>query len=111
MGNGHFYFTPISNETYTLVIHSDKINLSEPLPPTQDTGLAISYNNNLSNNHLVLSVKTNDKGVALYENKKYILLIHQDGNSAQKVFTFNDKQQDQILDFDKNVFFFFYFRR
>ncbi len=101
MGNGNFYFTPISNETYTLVIHSDKINLSEPLPPIQDTGLAISYNNQLSNNHLVLSVKTNDKGVALFENKKYILLIHQDGNSVQKVFTFNNKQQEQILDFDK----------
>lgn len=101
MGNGSFFFTPIATETYTLKIHSDKINLSEPLPITQDTGLIISYNNQLSNNHLVLSVKTNEAGIAQYENKKYSLLIHQDGNSAQKVFTFNDKQREQILDFDK----------
>ena len=101
MGNGNFYFTPIPNETYTIKIHSDKINVSEPLPKSNDTGIKISYNNNLSNNHLVISVNTNDSVVSLYENKKYILLIHQDGNSIQKVFTFNNKEREQILDFDK----------
>lgn len=101
MGNGNFYFTPISNENYFIRIHSDKMNVSEPLPKTNDTGMKISYNNNLSNNHLAISVNTNDSGVALYENKKFILLIHQDGNSIQKVFTFNNKEREQILNFDK----------
>jgi hypothetical protein len=101
MGNGNFYFTPIPNEKYFIKIHSDKINVSEPLPKSNDAGMKISYNNNLSNNHLVISVNTNDSGVALYENKKYILLIHQDGNSIQKVFTFNNKEREQILYFDK----------
>lgn len=101
MGNGKFYFTPIPNENYLIKIHSDKINVSEPLPNTCENGMKISYNNNLSNNHLVISVNTNDSGVRLYENKKYILLIHQDGNSIQKVFTFNNKEREQVLDFDK----------
>ncbi len=101
MGNGNFYFTPIPNENYFIKIHSDKVNVSEPLPKTSENGIKISYNNNLSNNHLVISVNTNDSGVPLYENKKYTLLIHQDGNSIQKVFTFNNKEREQILDFDK----------
>ncbi len=101
MGNGNFYFTPIPNENYFVKIYSDKMNISEPLPKTNDTGMKISYNNNLSNNHLVISVNTNDSGVSSYENKKYILLIHQDGNSIQKAFTFNNKEREQILDFDK----------
>jgi hypothetical protein len=101
MGNANFYFTPISNENYTIKILSDKINISEPMPKTNEVGMKISYNNNLSNNHLVISVNTNESGVSLYENNKYILLIHQDGNSIQKVFTFNNKEREQILDFDK----------
>ena len=101
MGNGNFYFTPISNETYTIKIHSDKMNVSKPLPKTDDIGMKISYNNNLSNNHLAISVNTNDSGVEIYKNKKFILLIHQNGNSIQKVFTFNNNEREQILDFDK----------
>ena len=101
MGNGNFYFIPISNETYTIKIHSDKMSVEVPLPKTNDNGMKISYNNHLSNNHLAISVNTNDSGVELYKNKKYILLIHQNGNSIQKVFTYNNNEREQILDFDK----------
>ena len=101
MGNGDFYFIPIARETYTLKIHSDKVDISEQSPKIQETGIAISYNNNLPNNILAVAVKTNDVGVDLYQNKKFILLIHQDGNSIQKEFTFNNKDPEQILGFDK----------
>ena len=101
MGNGDFYFIPIAKETYTLKIHSDKVDISEQLPKIQETGITISYNNNLPNNILAVAVKTNDVGVDLYQNKKFILLIHQDGNSIQKEFTFNNKDPEQILGFDK----------
>ena len=101
MGNGDFYFIPIARETYTLKIHSDKVDISEQLPKIQETGITISYNNNLPNNILAVDVKTNDVGVDLYQNKKFILLIHQDGNSIQKEFTFNNKNPEQILGFDK----------
>ena len=101
MGNGDFYFIPIARETYTLKIHSDKVDISEQLPKIQETGITISYNNNLPNNILAVAVKTNDVGVDLYQNKKFILLIHQDGNSIQKEFTFNNKDPEQILGFDK----------
>ena len=101
MGNGDFYFIPIAGETYSLKIHSDKVNISEQLPKTQETGIVISYNNNLPNNILAVAIKTNNSGVDLYQNKKFILLIHQDGNSIQKEFTFNNKDPEQILGFDK----------
>ena len=101
MGNGDFYFIPIAGETYSLKIHSDKVDISEQLPKIQETGIIISYNNNLPNNILAVAVKTNDVGVDLYQNKKFILLIHQDGNSIQKEFTFNNKDPEQILGFDK----------
>ena len=102
MGYGNFYFTPITNETYFLKTHSDKVTISEQLPKAQITGIAISYNNNLSNNILAVAIKTNDLGVNLHQNKKFILLIHQDGNSIQKEFTFNNKEPEQILNFNKN---------
>ena len=101
MGNGDFYFIPIAKETYTLKIHSDKVDISEQLPKIQETGITISYNNNLPNNILAVAIKTNNAGVDLYQNKKFILLIHQDGNSIQKEFTFNNKDPEQILGFDK----------
>ena len=101
MGNGDFYFIPIAGETYSLKIHSEKVEISEQLPKNYETGIAISYNNNLPNNILAVAVKTNDVGVDLYQNKKFILLIHQDGNSIQKEFTFNNKDPEQILGFDK----------
>jgi hypothetical protein len=101
MGNGYFYFTPIPNEKYTVKINSDQLNSSEPLPTAIETGLKITYNNNLSNNHLAVSVNTNEASIPLFENKKFILLIHQDGNSVQKTFSFNNKELEQILDFDK----------
>jgi hypothetical protein len=101
MGNGDFYFIPSAGETYSLKIHSGKVDLSEPLPKIQETGLVISYNNNLPNNILAVAIKTNNAGVDLYQNKKFTLLIHQDGNLIQKEFTFNNKDPEQILGFNK----------
>jgi len=100
-GNGNFYFTPILYEKYTLKINSDKLTILEPLPSAKETGIKISYNNNLSNNHLVISVNTNTASIPLFENKKFILLIHQDANSIQKTFSFDNKETEQILGFDK----------
>jgi len=101
MGYGDFYFIPIASESYSLKINSDKVTILEQLPKAKITGVAISYNNNLSNNILAVAIKTNDLGVDLYQNKKFILLIHQDGNSIQKEFTFKNKEREQILGFDK----------
>ena len=101
MGNGNFNFTPIPNEKYTIKINSNNLNIIEQLPTANENGLKITYNNNLSNNHLAISVNTNLQSIPLFENKKLILLIHQDANSVQKAFSFNNKEPEQILDFDK----------
>ena len=101
MGNGNFNFTPIPNEKYTLKINSNNLNIIEQLPTANENGLKITYNNNLSNNHLAISVNTNLQSIPLFENKKLILLIHQDANSVQKAFSFSNKEPEQILDFDK----------
>jgi len=101
MGNGYFYLTPDINEKYTVQIKTEKINLVENMPPTQNTGLAISYNNNLSNNILAVVVKTNDAGITSYQNKKLVLLLHQNGNFILKEFTLNTNETEKTLRFDK----------
>lgn len=100
MGNGIFYLIPAINETYTLKIKSDKLTISQPLPKIQATGILVSYNNNLPNNKLIIDVKTNEKGAALYKDKKFTLLIQQDGKSIQQEITFNNKSEQAFL-FDK----------
>lgn len=101
MGNGVFYFIPNLNEKYTLKIKSDKLTVSQPLPQIQATGLIVTYNNNLPKNKLIIAVKTNQKGVEVYQNKKFILLIQQNKNSIQQEIVFNDKATEKILLFDK----------
>lgn len=100
-GNGVFYINPDLNETYDLIIKSDKLSISKPLQSIKKTGIIISYNNNLNGQNLLINVKTNEKGVELYQNKKYNLLIQQNKNAILKEITFADKQPDQIVYLDK----------
>lgn len=101
IGNGAFYLNPDANEKYTVQIKTEKLNLTQPLPEIQNTGLAISYNNNLSNNILAVVVKTNDAGLTQYQNKKLTLLIHQNANLILKEFTFDASEPEKTLRFDK----------
>ncbi|GIZ08918.1 hypothetical protein [Flavobacterium sp. UMI-01] len=101
MGNGSFYFIPSLNETYTLKIKTDKLNVNQPLPKIDETGLTLSYNNNLPKSILAVAVKTNDKGLQLYKGKKFILLLHQNINSVQKEFTLKEDENETVLLFDK----------
>jgi hypothetical protein len=102
MGYGKLELTPDLNETYSVKIATDKLKMQKQLPKPSNSGMAISYNNNLPNNVLEVSVKTNSDGVNLYQNKNYNLLIHQNGKIVQKEFNFNDKNPIQTLTFDKN---------
>ncbi|HEY6143958.1 MAG TPA: hypothetical protein VIV55_11140 [Flavobacterium sp.] len=101
MGNGVFYLIPKSNETYTLNIKSEKLTVSQPLPRIKDTGIIVTYNNNLPKNKLMIGVKTNEKGIELYQNKKFFLMVHQDGKSIQQEINFNNKETTQTLILDK----------
>ena len=102
MGYGKFELTPDPNETYSVKIATDKLKIEKQLPATQNSGMTITYNNNLPDNILEVSVKTNSDGINLYQNKNYTLLIHQNGKHIQKKFDFNDKNTIQTLTFDKN---------
>lgn len=101
MGNGFFYLNPDANEKYSIEIKTEKLNLVQALPETHKTGLAISYNNNLSNNVLAVVVKTNTASLPVYQNKKLTLLIHQNGNSILKEFAFDTTEPEKTLRFDK----------
>ena len=105
MGYGHFFYFPNSNINYTLKINSDKIHLSQLLPKSEETGITISCNNNLSEAILAVAVKTNKIGIDLYKNKKFILLIHQYGNSVQKEFRFDEVLAEQDFFFKKKDLF------
>ena len=54
-GNGVFYINPDLNETYDLIIKSDKLSIVKPLPRIQKTGIVISYNNNLNGHNLLIN--------------------------------------------------------
>ena len=101
MGNGVFYLRADLNEKYTLKINSDKLKISQPLGKIKETGIILSYNNNLAKNNLLVVLKTNEKGLEVYQNKKFTLLIQQDGNSMLQEITFNNKKTEQPFFFDK----------
>lgn len=103
MGYGVFYLNPDLNEKYTLKINTDKLVLSKTIPKSEETGLIVAYNNNLKNNKLAVAVKTNEKGVEFYQNKKFFLLIHQDSNSIQQQINFDNKNTEQVVIFDKKL--------
>lgn len=101
MGNGVFYLMADRNEKYTLKIQSNELTLNQNLPEVKTTGIAISYNNNLPNNKLAIAVKTNEKGLEQFQNKKFDLLIQQNGYSVLKPINFDNKQNEQIVLIDK----------
>jgi hypothetical protein len=105
LGYGHFFYFPDSNTTYTIKINSDKIHLSQLLPKAEPTGITISCNNNFPGPTLAIAVKTNTLGNDLYKNKKFILLIHQYGNSVQKEFTFDTASAEKDFFFKKKDLF------
>ncbi len=101
MGNGVLYLMADANEKYTLKIETKALSLSQELPTIKQTGIAVSCNNNLPNNKIAISVKTNEIGVELYQNKKLNLLIQQNGYSVLKEINFDNKQNEQVLIIDK----------
>lgn len=101
LGYGAFFIIPELNKNYFLKIDTDSLNLTQPLPQTQATGIAISYNTNLANNSLAINVKTNSLGLQKYKNKKLTLLIHQNKNGIQKQFSFDNEETNQIIRFNK----------
>lgn len=101
MGIGVCYLKAEINEKYTLKTQLNEGNITQDLPAVQQTGIAIGYNNNLPNNKLAISVKTNEKGVEIYQNKKLNLLLQQNGYSVLKEINFDNKQNNQVLLIDK----------
>lgn len=101
MGHGVLYLIADINEKYTLKTESKGQTIVQELPPVKQTGIAVGYNNNLSNNKLAIIVKTNEKGVELNQNKKFNLLIQQNSYSVQKEINFDNQQKEQVLFIDK----------
>jgi hypothetical protein len=101
MGNGTVYFPAEINEKYTLKVQSKNQTIVQDLPMVKETGIAVGYNNNLPNNKLAISIKTNEKGVEFYQTKKINLLVQQNGYSLLKEINFGNKQKEQVLFIDK----------
>jgi len=101
MGNGVLHLIAYVNEKYTLKTESKGQTIVQELPAAKQTGIAIGYNNNLPNNKLAISIKTNEKGVELNQNKKFNLLVQQNSYSVQKEINFDNQQKEQVLFIDK----------
>jgi len=102
MGNGVFYFTPDLNEKYTLKINTDKLKKELSLGKISETGLILTEHNYPTKNNLLVVLKTNNKGLQVYQNKKFTVLIQQNGNSMQQEVTFNNNKTQQPIFFDKS---------
>jgi len=101
MGNGVIYLRPNLNEKYTLKINTDKLKITQPLGKIAETGIIVSAPNNPAKNNLLVVLKTNEKGLQSYQNKKFIVLIQQNGSSMQQEVTFNNNKTEQPYYFDK----------
>ncbi|HAH55653.1 MAG TPA: hypothetical protein DCM02_10360 [Flavobacterium sp.] len=104
MGNGLFNFIPDIKEKYTLKINSKEVTLSKTLPKVQETGIILTYNNKLNNNKIVVAIKTNEKGVELYQNKKFSLLVQQDANFIQAEIALKNNTLEKEIYIDKKYF-------
>ncbi|OXA79531.1 hypothetical protein SAMN05444397_104200 [Flavobacterium aquidurense] len=101
MGYGVFYLKADLSEKYTLKINNDKLKITQPLGKIAETGLILSAPNNPANLNLLVILKTNEKGRQSYQNKKFTVLIQQNGNSMQQEVTFNNNKTEQPFYFDK----------
>lgn len=101
MGNGVIYLRPDINEKYTLKINTDKLKIERPLGKISETGLILTEHNYPAKNNLLIVLKTNEKGLQVNQNKKFIVLIQQNGSSMQQEVTFNNNKTQQPIFFDK----------
>ncbi|WP_281631277.1 hypothetical protein [Flavobacterium luteolum] len=100
-GNGAFYLRADLNEKYTLKINTDKVKITQPLGKIAETGVILSAPNNPARNNLLVVLKTNEKGLQSYQNKKFTVLIQQNGNSMQQEVSFKNNKTEQPFYFDK----------
>ncbi|KAF2327209.1 hypothetical protein [Flavobacterium daemonense] len=100
-GNGVFYLRADLNEKYTLKINNDKLKITQPLDKIAETGIILSAPNNPARNNLLVVVKTNEKGLQTYQNRKFTVLIQQNGNTMHQEVTFNNNKTEQPFYFDK----------
>lgn len=101
MGYGVFYLKANLSEKYTLKINNDKLKIAQPLGKIEETGVVLSAPNNPAKSNLLVILKTNEKGLQSYQNKKFSVLIQQNGNSMQQEVTFNNNKTEQPFHFDK----------
>ncbi|KAF2515276.1 hypothetical protein [Flavobacterium foetidum] len=101
MGNGVFYLRPDLNEKYTLKINNEKLKIEQPLGKIEETGIVLSVPNNPARSNLLVVLKTNEKGLQSYQNKKFTILIQQNGNFMQQEVTFANNKTEQPFYFDK----------
>ncbi|WP_431244162.1 hypothetical protein ACQ9BO_07235 [Flavobacterium sp. P21] len=101
MGNGVIYLRAQLNEKYTLKINTDKLKIQQPLGKIAETGLILTQKDYTAKNNLLVVLKTNEKGLQTFQNKKFIVLIQQNGNLMQHEVTFNNNKTEQPIFFDK----------
>ncbi|MEN2415411.1 hypothetical protein [Flavobacterium mesophilum] len=101
--NGVFYLKAKLNEKYTLKINTDKLKITQPLGKIAETGLILTEKEYPAKNNLLVVLKTNKKGLQAIQNKKFIVLIQQNGNSVQQEATFDNNRIEQPIFFDKSL--------
>ncbi|MGY0393364.1 hypothetical protein ACW5R3_12505 [Bizionia sp. KMM 8389] len=100
-GLGKFSLFISKNENYTVKVTLDDGNeIIKPLPKADLKGIALSVNN-LNNNTLFISLKTNKNSIAKLLDKPYYIVLHRDGLLKKIDFNFKKDQLEYTIPIPK----------
>lgn len=90
-GLSKFFFIPVANEKYKVVLTTDTgEKLEHLLPPSKEEG--INLINTIRNGEHHLAVKTNQRTRKLLKDENFIVAVHKNGNYKDLEFSFPDDQ-------------------
>lgn len=103
-GLSRFFFTPIPDEQYRVVLATNTgEKIERLLPQAKEEG--INLINTIRNDEHHLSIKTNQKTRRLLKNKKFLLAVHKNGNIREYEFSFPYDQLEVNIFMKKNSLF------
>ncbi len=100
-GIGKFNFKYLKDNKYYINLEvAGGRNITKEIPSAQNKGISLSVNN-LLDNKLVVSLRTNDETLSSIRGKDFYLAIHRDGLMAFHNFRFNERENKIYLNKDE----------
>ncbi|MFK7781434.1 hypothetical protein [Psychroserpens sp.] len=92
-GMGKFLLNPSKGDVYKIEYLYDDKTLTYTIPKAEDLGVILSLKETKAQNGIALALKTNDKGLELFGNRNYKLVIHNGSNASEATMSFNGSKE------------------